>query len=237
MADTGSEIIEFMKSVGDSERARLCQRFFKTGPGEYGEGDIFLGVDMPTVRKHAKSYLYLDHEQLLILLRSGFHEVRMLALIILVLKFKRANADIREEIFNLYMKNTQFINNWDLVDSSAYYIVGPYLEGQNNEILMQLAHSDSIWERRIAIIATLHFIRIRNFDPTLHISEILLNDSEDLIHKAVGWMLREVGNRHLQTETSFLDLHASNMPRTMLRYAIEKFPEQLRKHYLLSSSK
>ena len=207
-------------------------RFFKTGKGEYGEGDIFLGVTVPKMRRVAKKYKELSIDKIQSLLRSPIHEERLTALLILVENFRKADEPKKTEIFNLYLKNTKYINNWDLVDLSASRIVGEYLKDKPVDILYTLAKSKSLWERRIAIISTFQFIWEGRFAETLKISKILLTDRHDLIHKAVGWMLREVGKRSFKTEEEFLKKHYKKMPRTMLRYSIEKFPEKLRLRYL-----
>jgi len=207
-------------------------RFFKTGKGEYGEGDIFLGVTVPKMRRVAKKYKELSIDKIQSLLRSPIHEERLTALLILVENFRKADEPKKTEIFNLYLKNTKYINNWDLVDLSASRIVGEYLKDKPVDILYTLAKSKSLWERRIAIISTFQFIWEGRFAETLKISKILLTDRHDLIHKAVGWMLREVGKRSFKTEEGFLKKHYKKMPRTMLRYSIEKFPEKLRLRYL-----
>ena len=207
-------------------------RFFKTGKGEYGEGDIFLGVTVPKIRRVAKKYKDVSLDEIRTLLRSLIHEERLTALLILVENFRKADETEKTEIFNLYLKNTKYINNWDLVDLSASRIVGEYLKDKPVDILYTLAKSKSLWERRIAIISTFQFIWEGRFAETLKISKILLTDRHDLIHKAVGWMLREVGKRSFKTEEGFLKKHYKKMPRTMLRYSIEKFPEKLRLRYL-----
>jgi 3-methyladenine DNA glycosylase AlkD len=223
---------EALRSVADPAIAAHSQRFFKTGKGEYGEGDRFLGIRVPVLRQHARKHRNLPIKQLLQLLRSEYHEERLCALLIMVLKYQRGSDEERERIFQHYLNNTRYINNWDLVDSSAYHIIGPHLEDRERLILYGLSRSDNLWERRIAIISTLHFIRKQQYEDTLKISYSLLDDEHDLIHKAVGWMLREVGNRDRSVEQSFLNEHYQRMPRTMLRYAIEKFPQKQRKDYL-----
>jgi 3-methyladenine DNA glycosylase AlkD len=209
-------------------RAAILQSFFKNGPGEYGEGDRFIGLTVPQVRTLAKRYRDLSLADTRQLLRSPIHEERLLALIILVEKYRRADEAGRQRIHELYLRSTRYINNWDLVDTSAEHIVGP----QPGAPFLRLAKSRSLWERRIAIIATFHFIKRGEFAPTLRIARQLLRDREDLIHKAVGWMLREVGKRDLPAEKTFLRKHYRQMPRTMLRYAIERFPESKRQSYL-----
>jgi 3-methyladenine DNA glycosylase AlkD len=219
--------------LGNKKIAEHSQRFFKTGKGEYGEGDIFVGIRVPVVRAEAKKYYNLSLSETGKLLKSPYHEIRLCALLILVEKYSRGDEKGKTQTYNFYLKNTKHINNWDLVDLSAYKIVGPYLEDKSRKPLYKLAKSKSLWERRISIISLFHMIKNNDFNDALEISEILLNDKEDLMHKAVGWMLREVGNRDRKTEEIFLKKHYKQMPRTMLRYAIEKFPETLRKRYLL----
>lgn len=223
---------KILRQLGNSTIAEDSKRFFKTGKGEYGEGDQFLGIRVPVLRKQAKAFRHLSLKETEQLLHSDFHEERLCALYILVQKFNDGNSEQQKEIFDLYLKNTSCVNGWDLVDSSAHLIVGRYLLNSDKEPLYSLARSDSLWERRIAIIGTLHFIRQHQFSDTIKISKELLDDPEDLIHKAVGWILREVGNRDMAVEEQFLKPHYQTMPRTMLRYAIEKFPEEKRQRYL-----
>ncbi len=221
-----------IKKLANKEHAAISQRFFKTGPGEYGEGDVFIGIRVPILRKLAKAHRDLTIKDVHQLLKSAIHEERLLALLILILKYRQGGEAGQERIYNLYLSNTQHINNWDLVDVTAEHIVGAYLNERSRQPLYNLAKSKDLWERRISIIATFHFIRQNDHKDTLKISDILINDREDLIHKAVGWMLREVGKRHLKTEEDFLRKRYRTMPRTMLRYAIERFPEAKRKRYL-----
>jgi 3-methyladenine DNA glycosylase AlkD len=221
-----------LKSLSNSADAVFLQRFFKTGPGEYGEGDVFLGIRVPTTRRVATRYRDMPLPEVVKLLRSREHEARLVALVILTLKYPRADDDTRQEIFDLYLGNTKYINNWDLVDVSAPKIVGAHLYGGSTRLLDRLASSKDLWERRIAILATQYFIKQDDFGPTLRIATKLVNDKHDLIHKAVGWMLREVGNRDRGVEEEFLRKHHKTMPRTTLRYAIEKFPPPLRTFYL-----
>ncbi|HVO67824.1 MAG TPA: DNA alkylation repair protein [Syntrophales bacterium] len=227
-----SDICSRLQALGNKEKAQVAQRFFKTGQGEYGHGDIFVGLRVPEIRKLAKEYQALTLIETIKLLHSTIHEARLLALFILIDAYKRGSDSLQERIFNLYLKSTQFINNWDLVDASAEHIVGSYLKYRSKSALHDLAVSKLLWDRRISIMATFHFIKNGEFAETLRIAEILLNDPEDLIHKAVGWMLREIGKRDHHIEEEFLKAHYRAMPRTMLRYAIEKFPEKLRKQYL-----
>jgi 3-methyladenine DNA glycosylase AlkD len=226
------ELKKELKSLADKEQSRNLQRFFKTGKGEYGEGDIFLGIKVPVQRNVAKKYTDLNLKYLQILLNSKIHEYRFIALIILIKK-SGVSSDALKEIFGFYIKNSKNVNNWDLVDISAPHIVGRFLSDKSNrKILYKFAKSKNLWEKRIAIISTFSFIRENQFQDTLKIAEILLSDDHDLIHKAVGWMLREVGNRDRRTEEIFLKKYYKKMPRTMLRYAIEKFPKDLRVSYL-----
>lgn len=229
---TIAEIKSKLSALADEKRAVISRRFFKTGPGEYGEGDQFIGIRVPVLRKLAKEYKALPIKKAETLLQSSVHEQRQLALFILILIYKRADEPIRKQIYDLYLKNTAHINNWDLIDVSAEHIVGHYLWERSKTSLFNLAQSNNLWERRIAVLSTFHYIKKEKYEHTLKIAEILLNDKEDLIHKAVGWMLREVGKRHLPTEERFLKNHYQGMPRTMLRYAIEKFPEKKRQRYL-----
>jgi 3-methyladenine DNA glycosylase AlkD len=229
---TALEIQQKLSSLADPERAASNQRFFKTGPGEYGEGDSFRGITVPMLRSLCREYQDTSIAEAEQLLASQFHEDRLLALLLLVRRFTKGDGATREKIYRLYLKKTKYINNWDLVDSSAGDIVGAYLWDKEREPLYNLAVSRSLWERRIAIIATYYFIKRGEFQDTLNIAEMLLDDREDLIHKGVGWMLREVGNRDREAEEGFLREHYRQMPRTMLRYAIEKFPEEQRQRYL-----
>lgn len=221
-----------LRSLARPKRAKVYQRFFKTGPGEYGEGDRFLGLTVPQLRKIATEFAATPLGELAGLLRSPIHEERLVALFILVRHFARGAAAERAAIFRFYFRHVRGVNNWDLVDASAPYIVGPFLAGRSRAPLYRLTRSGNLWERRIAILATQHFIRSGQFGDTLRIAAILLRDEHELIHKAVGWMLREVGKRDLATEERFLRRHHRLMPRTMLRYAIERFPERKRLAYL-----
>ena len=218
--------------LANEQIAEHSQRFFKTGKGEYGEGDIFLGIRVPLLRKLVKKYRGISITEVRRLLSSKFHEERLLAVLMLVQLFKSADESVQKQVYDLYLENTEFINNWDIVDISASNIVGAHLYEKDKAPLYDLVQSKNLWERRISIISTFYFIRQNEFDDTLKIAKILLNDKEDLIHKAVGWMLREVGKREIEFEEEFLQEHYKIMPRTMLRYAIEKFPETSRKMYL-----
>ena len=221
-----------LKKLGNPLRAEHSKRFFKTGPGQYGEGDIFLGITVPVQRIIAKKYVTLGVDDLKILLYSKIHEERLVALFILVQQFQKGDEKIRKAIYTFYLKNADQVNNWDLVDSSADRIVGEYLFDKPKDILYTFAKSKNIWRRRIAIIATFRFIKKGKLDETFRIAELLLNDTHDLIHKAVGWMLREAGKVSRPAEERFLKQYHAVMPRTMLRYAIELFPEEKRLRYL-----
>ncbi|MFA6422317.1 MAG: DNA alkylation repair protein [Candidatus Buchananbacteria bacterium] len=221
-----------IKSNKNSQKALVLQRFFKTGKGEYGEGDIFYGIVVPIQRSISKKYLDLTLTDLQKLIKSKIHEERLISLFILIQKHKKADEIQKEKIFNFYLKNTKRINNWDLVDLSAPNIIGDYLLNKNRQILYELAGSSDLWEKRIAVLATFAFIRQKDFKDALKISKILLNDRHDLIHKAVGWMLREIGKRNLATLEDYLQACYKKMPRTMLRYAIEKMEKNKRKFYL-----
>jgi 3-methyladenine DNA glycosylase AlkD len=231
--DMLSELKKDMKEKSDNERAKNLSRFFKTGRGEYGEGDIFLGITVPNQRNIVKKYWEkINLKETEELLKSKFHEERLTALLILVKKYSKSDEKEKEEIFNFYLSNTKYINNWDLVDLSAPNIIGNFILNKNHDILYKLAKSENLWEKRISIISTATFIRSNQFEDTIKISEILLNEKHDLIHKAVGWMLREIGKRNKSKLEKFLKKYHKKMPRTMLRYAIEKFPENERKGYL-----
>jgi 3-methyladenine DNA glycosylase AlkD len=227
-----------LRLAASSEQAKNLQRFFKTGPGEYAEGDLFLGLTVPQIRKFVCQAKNLELLDVLELLHSKFHEERLLALLILVERFKKAEPKMKERIYKLYLQNTKYINNWDLVDLSAGHIVGAFTFDQDTSILTKLAHSKSLWEKRIAMLATFYGIMQKNPTEALRIAEILLHDQHDLIHKAVGWMLREVGKRCSQEiEEDFLNKYYTTMPRTMLRYAIERFSEKKRLRYLAGKVK
>src|SRR3989338_3770086 len=222
------QILKDFEKLKDKKQAANLQRFFKTGKGEYGEGDIFLGIKVPEQRKLAGKYKELDLEILQKLIQSPVHEHRLTALFILIYQFKMNP----KEIFEFYIKNTQYVNNWDLVDLSAPNIVGKYLEDKPRDLLYKFSASENLWERRISVLSCFWFIKNKNFDDALKIAEILLNDKHDLIHKAVGWMLREIGKKNQELEEEFLKKHYKTMPRTMLRYAIEKFSEEKKKFYM-----
>jgi 3-methyladenine DNA glycosylase AlkD len=221
-----------LREAANPEDAVFLQRFFKTGPGQYGEGDHFLGIRVPMTRKLAREFADLPLGDIEKLLHDRWHEARLLALVLLVSQYARGGAAEKDRIFRLYLANTNRINNWDLVDMSAAGIVGAHLETRDRAPLDRLARSKSLWERRIAIVATYWFIRHGEFDDTLRIAATLLGDSHDLIHKAVGWMLREVGKRDERVLETFLDEHARQMPRTALRYSIERMSPAKRTRYM-----
>ena len=221
-----------LRELADPGIAQHSQRFFKTAKGQYGEGDLFLGIRVPVLRKQVRKFRGISLDECLLILKSKYHEERLFALFLLVDRFKRGTDSEQKEIYDAYLAHTDFINNWDLVDSSAHLIVGEYLKDRDKKPLMKLAKSNELWERRISVIATFCFIKNREFSVAIDVSKLLLADEHDLIHKAVGWMLREIGNRDKKVEVDFLRINYAVMPRTMLRYAIEKFPEDERKRYL-----
>lgn len=229
---TTQEIEQELHALANAETAANLAWFFKTAPGEYGEGDRFYGIRVPVLRKLAKKYQALDLTGCRTLLCSPYHEARLLALLILVRHYDRGDEETRTKIYHLYLTHTAYVNNWDLVDSSAEHIIGRHLMERDRSVLYTLACSSSVWERRIAIMATFHFIKAGSFEETLRLADVLLNDTHDLIHKAVGWMLREVGKRDQAVAEGFLRPRYRQMPRTMLRYAIERYPENLRQQYL-----
>ncbi|MBI5056604.1 MAG: DNA alkylation repair protein [Nitrospirae bacterium] len=221
-----------LRKLASPEKADILSRFFKTGKGQYGEGDVFLGIKVPEQRRVAKQYPDLPLSEIKKLLHSKIHEERLVALLILIIKYGKAGDEGKKAINDFYLNNTKRINNWDLVDLSAPNISGDYLIDKDRGVLYKLANSESLWERRIAVMSTFAFIRKNDFEDTLRIAEILLRDRHDLIQKAVGWMLREVGKRDQAKEEAFLKKHYKAMPRTMLRYAIERFEEGKRRAYL-----
>lgn len=221
-----------LKRLADPRRAKLHRRFFKTGAGEYGAGDRFLGIAVPSLRTLAKQYCDLPLRDVDSLLHSRWHEQRLLALLLWVDRYRRGDAAERQRIHRKYLRSVRYINNWDLVDVSAEQIVGGFLADKDKRILLRLARSANLWERRIAVLATFHFIRRGRFTEILKIATALLHDEHDLIHKAVGWMLREVGKRDRPCLERFLTRHQDRMPRTMLRYAIEHLPVPRRRRYL-----
>jgi 3-methyladenine DNA glycosylase AlkD len=227
-----NELKSDLKKLSDPEKAKLLQRFFKTGKGEYGEGDIFLGITVPKQREVAKEYYHYDLKQVKELMESKIHEYRMIGLFILINKYKTTNH--KKIVTHFYLKQAEAgnINNWDLVDLSAIKILGTHLLDKDRAVLYKLSKSKNLWERRISVLSCFAFIAKNDFRDALKIAELLLKDEHDLMHKAVGWMLREIGKKDLKTEEKFLKKHYKIMPRTMLRYAIEKFPENKRLKYL-----
>ena len=221
-----------LNKLANKKQALILASFFKAGPGEYGAGDVFLGIKAPAQRSVAKKYLDLSLPGIGKLLNSKIHEHRLIALLILLKRYGQAGESSKKKFVDFYLQNTKNINNWDLVDLSGHYILGDYLLDRPRQILYQLAKSKNLWERRIAIISTFAFIRKNEFSDTLKIAEILLRDEHDLIHKAVGWMLREAGKRDQAVLERFLRRRRKTMPRVMLRYAIEKFSQEKRKFYL-----
>lgn len=234
---TLTELRQRIHELAQPAHADLQLRFFKTGRGEYGEGDRFLGIAVPPMRALAKEYKHLPVDAAQVLLLSAWHEERLIALFLMINHYQKADQKMREKLTEYYLSHAKYVNNWDLVDASAHLLVGPTLSPKNTKRLEALARSKMLWERRIAIIATFHYIRQNIFEPTLRIASILLHDEHDLMHKAVGWMLREVGKRDQSVEENFLKPRYANMPRTMLRYAIERFPEPLRQAYLKGTLK
>lgn len=229
---TAAQAQRELRQMADPQSAHFAARFFKTGPGEYGEGDVFLGLSVPKTRSLAPKYKDLPLSEISKLIKSKYHEERFFALVLLVQKSKKAESDEMKTLFDFYLKHMPYINNWDLIDTSAEHIVGKYLWDKDRRRLVRMAKSRDLWEKRIAIISTFHFIRRNEHEDTVRIARILLNDSHDLIHKAVGWMLREAGKRDLSVLRQFLNRHAHEMPRTMLRYAIEKLSPAERKKYM-----
>jgi len=223
---------EALQALGDEKIAKHSAGFFKTAKGGYGEGDRFLGIRVPVIRQQVRRFRDAPERAVLAMLKSAFHEERLLAVLLLVDRYGRGDDVTRKGVFDSYMAHREHVNNWDLVDSSAHLIVGPQLEAGDRGLLYELARSDRIWDRRIAMMATYHYIRNEDFDDALRIAERLRDDEHDLIHKVVGWMLREIGKRDRDKAERFLQRHYRKMPRTMLRYAIERFPEPRRKAYL-----
>ena len=229
-----SKLQKDLRSFANPEKAKILGRFFKTGKGEYGEGDKFLGIILPLQRSIVRKYWKeITFEEMKELVKSPLHEERLVSLLIAVDKFEKGNKKERKEIYDFYLSHTKFINNWDLVDLTAPRIIGVYLHDKEKEILTMLAKSKSLWEKRISILSTFYFIRQGDPSETFRIARLLINDKHDLIHKAVGWMLREIGKRcGEKAEEKFLQKYYKTMPRTMLRYAIEKFDNKKRKYYL-----
>ncbi len=221
-----------LRKYASKEKAEILCRFFKTDPGQYGEGDVFIGVKVPETRKVAKLFQDMPLPETLKLLKSPIHEERLLALLLFVQDYSRSNGTAKASIVKTYLAHSRYVNNWDLIDLSAPKLLGDWLRKEDRAVLDRLARSDDLWERRMAIVATYAFIRENDFRDTLRIADMLLNDPEDLMHKAAGWMLREVGKRDLAALEGFLKKRYTRMPRTMLRYAIERFPEKKRLAYL-----
>lgn len=227
------QIKKELAKLANREYAQHSQRFFKTGKGEYGYGDVFIGIRIPDLRKLAKMYADLGFSDVGKLVKSKIHEERLVGLLILVNKYKMADKEAdKNKVYNFYTRHFQFINNWDLVDVTCPHIIGPQLIDKNRNVLANWARSDHLWTRRIAIVTNWWFIRNGDLTSVFKISRILLNDEHDLIHKAVGWMLREAGKQNQKALEDYLQLYYNSMPRTMLRYAIEKFPESKRQKYL-----
>ncbi len=224
-----------LKKLSDKKKAAILQKFFKTGEGEYGFGDVFLGLTVPQSRELAIKYKDLNFGELLELLRSEVHEERMVALLVMVYQFEHEEM-LQRRIYEFYLKNIKFVNNWDLVDLSSDKIVGAYLMDKPKTVLYKLCESKNLWERRIAMVATYHFIKNDEFEDALEVAQRLIEDEADLIQKAVGWMLREVGKRNEKLELEFLSKNYKKMGRTALRHAIEKFPENTRKNYLVGTA-
>ncbi len=227
-----SNLIKELQDARDPKQAENLQRFFKTGPGEYGEGDKFLGIKVPKQREIAKKYTGLNLASIQKLLDSKVHEYRLVGLLILVDKFKKGSENEMGDIFNFYLKNTKNINNWDLVDLTSHHIVGGFLKDKKRDKIYELAESKNLWEKRIAMISCAFYIKNEDYKDALRVAEILMKDKHDLIHKAVGWMLREIGKRDEKILEDFLKKHYKTMPRTMLRYSIEKFDEEKRRFYM-----
>ncbi|WP_279187208.1 DNA alkylation repair protein [Prevotella melaninogenica] len=212
-----------LQALSDAEKREIFPKFFKAGKGEYGEGDRFLGVTVPNIRAIAKLHKDISIEEIRGLIQSEWHEVRLCALIIMVEKSKKKDEALRKELFNLYLSQTERINNWDLVDLSCRFIIGEYLLDKSRDILYQLAQSPLLWDNRIAIVSTYAFIRKGQLEDTYALSDLMMQHPHDLMHKAIGWMLREAGKRDSERLYDYVMSHRADMPRTMLRYAIEKF--------------
>lgn len=229
---TAEAISEALHELGNKETAAHSAGFFKSGKGEYGEGDKFIGVRVPVIRKLVRQFRDAPLTVVKSLLKSRWHEERLLAVLLLVEQYKRGSPEEKNAVFDTYLQFRRFVNNWDIVDSSAHLIIGPHLQSSSKQLLYELADSEVIWDRRIAMMSTYHYIRQGDFNDALKLARILRDDRHDLIHKVVGWMLREIGNRDCAAEEAFLNEHYKKMPRTMLRYAIEKFSPATRKAYL-----
>ena len=231
-APAARALSDSLRLLANPEQARFLQRFFKTGPGQYAEGDVFLGIKVPLIRQQVRRFCTMSPNEAQKLVRSPIHEERLAGLLLWVECFRKGDARTRGRIFNLYLRNTRHINNWDLVDASAPHIVGGFLRPQDTALLDSLAGSELLWERRIAILATGGYIRKGIFSPTLRLCRRLLQDPHDLMHKACGWMLREVGKRDRASLSRFLERHAGEMPRTMLRYALEHYRPEERRQFM-----
>ena len=230
---TAKDVENALIQIADTNKGEFLARFFKTGKGQYAEGDVFLGITVPAQRKVAREFKALPLSEIGVLISNAYHELRLTALLILVAQYEKCSDEkLKKTLVDFYLKNRKFINNWDLVDSSARQILGDWLLDKDRSILYKYADSKDLWERRISIIATHRFIMEKDFADTLKICEILMNDRHDLIHKATGWMLREIGKRDPKPLRGFLDKHSKKMPRTMLRYAIEHLTPELRKKYM-----
>jgi 3-methyladenine DNA glycosylase AlkD len=234
MSSVTEQIIEALKDKAIPEKAAFLPRFFKSGPGEYGEGDQFLGVKVPDQRAIAKQFFKdIGLDELSELIQNPFHEVRLTGLMMLVYRFEKTKSEFEQKaIVDFYLSHLDFVNNWDLVDSSCYQILGAFYFKRDKSIFYALADSNHLWRQRVAMISSYFWIKKREFTDALALAEELKNHPHDLMHKAVGWMLREIGNRDFDTEFNFLKKNYKNMPRTALRYAIEKFPEELRQDFL-----
>lgn len=229
---TAAFILDELMSMANPEKAVFLQRFFKTGPGEYAEGDVFLGLVVPLTRNIAQANKKTPLEELQKLIGSRYHEARLCALLIVVEQFKKASPEEQKNLYDFYLSNTSRINNWDLVDLTSPQVVGAYLSDKDRSPLYTLARSGNLWEQRISIVSTIAFIRHREYDDTLALADHLLPHPHDLIHKAIGWMLREVGKKDRDTLTAYLERQAVRLPRTALRYAIEHYPEDQRQYFL-----
>lgn len=234
---TAAFVLNELLSMANPEKALFLQRFFKTGPGQYAEGDVFLGLIVPLTRSIAKANIQTPLAELQVLMDSEYHEARLCALLIIVEQFKKASLAEREVLYEFYLKNARRINNWDLVDVTCPHVIGAYLLDKDRSRLYELAASDNLWEQRIAMVSTVTFIRHREYTDTLALAEQLITHTHDLMHKAVGWMLREVGKKDWDTLTDFLEAYATRLPRTSLRYAIEHYPEEQRQYFLKKKTK
>ena len=229
---TAAFVLSELQSMANPEKAAFLQRFFKTGPGQYAEGDVFLGLIAPLTRSIAKANKQTPLAELQVLMESEYHEARLCALLIVVEQFKKASEAVRKQLYDFYLSNASRINNWDLVDVTCPHVVGAYLLDKDRSRLYELAESDNLWEQRIAMVSTVAFIRNREYTDTLALAEKFMMHKHDLMHKAIGWMLREVGKKDRETLSEFLEEYATRLPRTALRYAIEHYPEDQRQYFL-----